>query len=174
MTNSKLPSLVLVALFALSLTAPDRSHAQPFCHGAVGVQCGNWFAFQIAACMPNPANVARVLCLVNTGSWRHDECCARPGPGVMCSGGGEQTTACSAEWARAHHRTTNGYSWWRSLNPSFADSTPLTIDRPLYCAPSNAKIHRNDTPSSLFCCSGRSRGPDFFEALIDPNMRRCL
>ena len=84
-------------LSAMALASfPNTAVSQPGgrrCHGTVGVQCGNLLLGQIAVC--HPRLDGNVLCMVNAGSWRHDECCARQpngAPGMMCAGGGEAGT----------------------------------------------------------------------------------
>lgn len=165
---------LLIAMCVFS--APGAVRAQR-CHGAVGMGCGEWLAGDLAVVIPLPDGM--VLCMINAGSWRHDECCeSQPNdnPGVMCAGGGETSTNCHSQWARAHHRTINGYSWWRRVDPNRVDTTPLRVDHPLFCGRRNARIHTRDvtTTEAPFCCSRRSRAGTFWELLVIEKLRRCL
>ncbi|MBJ6609748.1 MAG: hypothetical protein JG718_05250 [Candidatus Thiothrix moscowensis] len=168
----KILTTLLFLFFSLSQTAFARDH---YCHGALGMQCGEARLGQVGFCKVILEPIPVALCGVNAGSWRHDECCAKQpanNPGMMCNGGGERSTQCQREWNTAVTRFTGGYNWLRLVNTKINDTTPETIDRPRFCGKSGAKIHQADG-NTPYCCSGQSRGPGMLEALFNPNLRYC-
>lgn len=146
----------------------------PFCHGALGMQCGEILQGQIASCFPLGGN--SVACQINGGSWRHDECCEEQpanNPGAYCAGGGERSRSCLSSWDKAVSHLWSGHSWWRIVDKTRADTTPLKIDKAHMCGKKDAKIHVADDDGTV-CCSGKSRNLNVFEAVFDSKGRRCL
>ncbi|MDQ5768823.1 hypothetical protein [Thiothrix subterranea] len=164
--------IIFFLIFSLSQTASARDN---YCHGALGMQCGEITLAQVAACgkiLGGPYAV----CMINAGSWRHDKCCAQQSannPGMMCNGGSESSTQCQSEWNTAVTRFTEGYNWSRIVDTRINDTTPRTIDRKRFCGKPGARFHALDTDNP-FCCSRDSRGPNLFEALLHPQSRFCL
>jgi hypothetical protein len=160
------------------------------CFGAVGIACLGAVpteaevALVAAAGVISPAAVAFAAasfletsylgcapdgsCVVNAGSWAHDECCASEGAaGVFCSvesafnpGG-----PCQGSWDRAVHRVVHGLNWRRRLNQCRIDNDGR-VDFAEYCAPAGTIVAR---PDRARCCGGRTRAfrieRDFFQAV---------
>jgi hypothetical protein len=161
-------------MFCLLFSLTNASAATNYCHGALGMQCGNPANFQLGLCIKFLGSDF-AICGINAGSWKHDECCvAQPNskPGMMCNGGGESSKICQPEWNLARSRLDGGYNWSRLIDTRINDSTPRTIDRDKFCAKGNSKIHAADD-DNLLCCSHQSRGPNILEAFFDPQARRC-
>ena len=160
------------------------------CFGAVGIACFGAIPTEAEATLVAAAGVispaavafaaASVLetaylgcapdgsCVVNAGSWSHDECCADEGAaGVFCSLEGAITPGgpCQAAWDKAVHRVVHGLNWRRHLNQCRFDDDGR-VDFAEYCAPAGTIVARQDRTR---CCGGRTRAfrveRDFFQAV---------
>lgn len=137
------------------------------CFGAVGLECGQ-----------PPPNVPDALCLgnaclINAGSWKHDECCWEQkvsGSGKSCISFALNTPAevCADSWAKAWNRVTFGQSWRRTLNLSKRSTTgEVVFDE--YCAEPGARLHKDD---AWFCCDKKGVSMPSTPA-PNPNTRVC-
>jgi len=123
-----------------------------FCFGAIGMACG-----QPQGIMPPAALCRDGRCLINGGSWVHDECCHAHPRGVACGGadtftGGDDGN-CGAEWDKAVRLTRKGLMWQRDENFTLANTTG-NVSFNLYCAPPNTLLNFEDARR---CCSGSTR-----------------
>ena len=114
------------------------------CFGAIGMQCGDLANGQVSTCLTGEA------CLVNAGSWTHDECCVRNPNGFMCGGASAGPgAACAAEFALGAARLNSPYNWTRRVDPSLVNSTGV-VDHERYCALAGAPMPAGEAE---FCCS---------------------
>jgi hypothetical protein len=93
-------------------------------------------------------------CVINAGSWDHDECCFANPAGVFC--GIEDAFAsgtCGASWDRAVHRVVHGLNWRRDVNQCRVDDDGI-VDFAEYCAPAGTIVASEDR---LKCCGRRTR-----------------
>ncbi|MDQ3472111.1 MAG: hypothetical protein M3447_00090 [Acidobacteriota bacterium] len=129
------------------------------CFGAAGSRCGfqsEGFDTPLALCANNQ-------CLINAGSWDHDECCWQFPNGKVCRNlGATHDGKCSAEFSKALTRLAGGYNWRRSISFSTLNTTGV-VDRNAFCAPGGTVVHKNDADR---CCSTRVRL--LANALSDP------
>jgi hypothetical protein len=164
------------------------------CFGAVGMACQGALpteaevALGAAAGVISPAGVlfaaASFLetsylgcapdgsCVVNAGSWAHDECCASEGAaGVFCSVEGtlQPGGPCQGSWDRAVHRVIHGLNWRRHLDQCRVDGDGR-VDFADYCAPAGTIVARSDRTR---CCGQRTR-PFRFESDFPQAVRQAL
>jgi hypothetical protein len=93
-------------------------------------------------------------CVINAGSWAHDECCFANPAGVFC--GLEDAFAsgtCGASWDRAVHRVVHGLNWRRKVNQCRVDDDGI-VDFAEYCAPAGTIVASGDRQK---CCGRRTR-----------------
>lgn len=128
-------------------------HDADQCFGAVGLSCDGVLVLPggtIAGCNGDQ-------CVINAGSWDHDECCFTNPNGHFC---GVQNAAsgptCTTQWDKAVHRVTHGLSWRRTLDRCRHD-TDGRVDFAEYCAFDGTIVASNDTAK---CCSQRARPYD--------------
>ena len=133
-------------------TTAGSSANEVFCFGAVGMNCGTQM-LEAAACV----NIlGRTNCLVNEGSWGHDECCFRTNErGTWCGPQNAFSPGCEREWNDSIRYTPMPFgSWVRSVNSNLRDTDGL-VDHNLYCAQRGTILPREVTQR---CCS-RSAAP---------------
>lgn len=124
-----------------------------FCFGALGMQCG-----QPQGGLPAVALCSGGSCLVNGGSWDHDECCFANPRGMACQNGPLDALTghdgnCVTAWNKAVRLVGKGLNWRRSVDFSRGNSTGR-VEFTLYCAPRNTLLPPAD---GRRCCSGRTR-----------------
>ncbi|MGB3455432.1 MAG: hypothetical protein WBG08_12395 [Litorimonas sp.] len=127
------------------------------CFGAVGQGCAlltsGVFAEERSSCLPGYRR-NEVSCMVNTGSWAHDECCADHPEGIMC-GGSQSDPVCQAEWDHAvAHTIGQVYSWRVVADPRVLDYDG-EVDHDKYCAPEGATLAPRE--GAAHCCSRKVR-----------------
>ncbi len=138
-----------------------RKKDEYYCFGAIGAHCGG---------IPIPGTPQGEYwgcsgnnCVINAGSWEHDECCFRNDRvGTMC--GVISGPACNAEWSKAVHRTLHRLSWKRrvdSCKSSERGPAPGRVIHAEYCAPAGTIVAREDAAR---CCGGRARAFNFQDA----------
>ncbi len=129
------------------------------CFGAAGSRCGfqsEGFETPVALCLSG-------RCLINAGSWEHDECCWQFPNGSVCRVfGAPNDGRCSAAYDKAVGRLVLGYNWRRNISFSTLNTTGV-VDRAAFCAPFGTIVHKNDVDR---CCNGRARL--MANALTDP------
>ncbi|MDQ3474113.1 MAG: hypothetical protein M3447_10285, partial [Acidobacteriota bacterium] len=129
------------------------------CFGAAGSRCGfqsEGFDTPLALCTNNQ-------CLINAGSWDHDECCWQFPNGKVCrSLGAAHDGKCTSEFSKALTRLAAGYNWRRNISFSTLNTSGV-VDRDAFCAPAGTIVHRNDVDR---CCSSSVRL--LANALADP------
>ena len=138
--------------------APVARPTNDRCFGALGSQCGAVPSIGItAACNGN-------LCLINGGSWTHDECCAIHPGGDKC--GGPETFIgndgfCRGEFSHALGQFVQGLNWHREVNVGASNNSGRVVAAD-YCAPTGTIVSSRD---ARFCCSalGISRNPTLAE-----------
>lgn len=118
------------------------------CFGAAGSQCG-----EPQGLLNLSALCKDQMCLVNGGSWDHDECCAAHPGGHMCRTDLLDNVGddghCRAEWDKALSRVAKLQSWHRRVDFRRFNSSGR-VEAALYCAPRGAIVHRDDAG---LCCS---------------------
>ncbi|NQY41623.1 MAG: hypothetical protein HRT80_16190 [Henriciella sp.] len=137
------------------------------CFGAVGEGCApmSWSWEKLfpegSSCSPTMRNNPYIVeCLVNTGSWAHDECCVRNPQGKKCGQQDREPNKCSAEWDHAFNHTLGGlYTWKRTVSKQVYNSSGY-INEPLYCAPKGQALALGE--GTEFCCSGRAKNEMVF------------
>ena len=137
---------------------PTAHLSKDRCFGALGQQCGAIPTIGItAACSGN-------LCLVNGGSWQHDECCAVHHGGDKC--GGPETFLgndgfCRSEFGHALGHFVQGLNWHREVNVGASNRTGKVVAAD-YCAPSGTVVAARD---ARYCCAalGITRNPSLGE-----------
>ena len=132
-----------------------------FCFGALGNQCG-----QPQGIIPPSALCTNGSCLINGGSWDHDECCFRNRQGMACQIGPVDAVTghngqCVAAWDKALRLVSKGLSWRRNVDFSRGNSTG-TVEFNLYCAPANSLLPPADAAK---CCSRLTRALNDAEAV---------
>ena len=146
--------LLLLALVASPSAQPVGARspcALEYCFGAVGIGCCGIPGIRSADVWGCEGS----RCVVNAGSWDHDECCWQHGrDGTMC--GVLVGPACNAEWDRAVHRTLHRLSWMRVVDRTHRE-TDGRVDRSQLCAPSGTIVARGDEGK---CCARRGRALD--------------
>jgi hypothetical protein len=93
-------------------------------------------------------------CVINAGSWAHDECCFANPSGVFC--GLEDAFAsgtCGTAWNRAVHRVVHGLNWRRKVDQCRVDDDGI-VDFAEYCAPAGTIVASGDRTK---CCGRRTR-----------------
>jgi hypothetical protein len=95
-------------------------------------------------------------CLINAGSWDHDECCAAHPDGHWC--GVEKALSnifghCWKEWQKAKLHVFQGLSWSRSLDRCRND-TDGKVNFSEYCAVGGTIMDRLEVSK---CCSRTAR-----------------
>lgn len=120
------------------------------CFGAAGSRCGvqsEGFETPLALCANNQ-------CLINAGSWDHDECCWQFPNGKVCRNlVAPHDGKCATEFSKALTRLAAGYNWRRNISFSTLNDNGV-VDRNAFCAPAGTIVHRNDADR---CCSGSMR-----------------
>lgn len=124
-----------------------------FCFGALGAECGHP-QFSI----PTSALCANGHCLVNGGSWSHDECCFAHPKGMACQAGPLDALTghdgnCVAEWDKALRLVIKGLNWQRDVNFQSGNTTGTVVFNQ-YCAPVDTLLPPADAQR---CCSRLSR-----------------
>ncbi|MBE7418840.1 MAG: carboxypeptidase regulatory-like domain-containing protein [Ideonella sp.] len=139
---------------ALSRLPEPTNVRTEHCFGAVGAECG-----QPQTGLPATAACASGTCLVNGGSWDHDECCFRNRHVAWCELDparqleAAKHSTCTAAWNKAVRLTTKGLSWSRAVDFSRGNRTG-TVEFALYCAPANTLVPPEDGSK---CCSRQTR-----------------
>lgn len=133
-----------------------RMEAAQYCFGALGSGCGALdlsgvldgdVDVQFSSCHPNLLD-SNHTCLVNVGSWGHDECCFQNPDGWFCDGPGGGD-ACSDEFWLGTQRFVSPFNWWRrDVNSRLAD-TDGKVDHGKYCAKPGTIILKDDANR---CC----------------------
>jgi hypothetical protein len=129
------------------------------CLGAAGMNCGDMDG-EAGSCIKETGT-----CLVNAGSWRHDECCVANPEGGMCDNnpaefvgqvlpGGAQV--CQGDFNTAVDRVRTPLTWMRRVDFA-ARNTSGRVDHAAYCAPGGTLMPRGEEG---YCCSHTSRAPD--------------
>ena len=146
------------------------------CHGVVGLACDGVLSTEAEATIVLAAGtispqavvlgVASILetaysgcapdgsCVINAGSWDHDECCFDHPSGHFC--GIENAFAssnCTAVWDKAVHRVVHGLNWRRHVDQCRVDDDG-TVDFAEYCAPAGTIVASTDRQK---CCGRRTR-----------------
>jgi hypothetical protein len=137
------------------------------CFGAAGRECG------IQSGMGTTSACALGKCLINGGSWEHDECCWKHSyvlkDGKSCVSGGAAlgvAEVCNGVWQKAWKRFREGWSWKRSVDFSKRNATGKVVFSE-YCATQGARVHRYDTE---YCCSKQAKLPSVPD---HPDARVC-
>ncbi|MDZ7589668.1 MAG: hypothetical protein U5L05_03050 [Rubrivivax sp.] len=130
------------------------------CYGAIGNNCGVADGFNFGLCVGN-------LCMINAGSWTHDECCIaqrRNGPAPQSQQGscspapfGPPPHVCQAEFNKAAaHAADPGLTWTRTVNTSAqrCTTTTMSVDHSAMCNPSGGTLSCGD---QRMCCSRSAR-----------------
>lgn len=129
------------------------------CFGAIGSRCGitsEGFDTPISLCLNNQ-------CLINAGSWDHDECCWQFPNGKLCRAPGAPNDGrCATQLSKAISRLTAGYNWRRDINFETENATGVVV-RTTFCARPGTIVHRNDVDR---CCNNSSR--QIASAFSDP------
>ena len=131
------------------------------CFGAVGEGCApmSWSWEKMfpegSSCAPTMRNNPYIVeCLVNSGSWAHDECCIRNPEGKKCGRQEREPNKCSAEWDHAFNHTLGGlFSWKRTVSKQVYNSSGY-INEPLYCAKPGQVVAPSE--GAQVCCSGQA------------------
>jgi hypothetical protein len=120
--------------------------------GAIGasavVFAGSVLETAYSGCAPDGS------CVVNAGSWDHDECCFAHPSGHFC--GIENAFAsgsCTTAWNKAVHRVVHGLNWRRHPDRCRVDDDGI-VDFPTYCAPAGTIVASTDRAK---CCGRRTR-----------------
>ena len=121
------------------------------CFGAIGNQCGQ----SPIPGIPLSALCANGHCMINAGSWQHDECCWLHPRGTGCQVGsvGEITANdgnCAVSWNKAFDRLGRNLSWVRNNIDFNETNTSGTVVFFKYCSPTGSIVDRNDVS---FCCN---------------------
>lgn len=131
------------------------------CLGAAGQNCGDRSKGEVSTCIPETGT-----CLVNAGSWLHDECCVRNPEGGLCDGKMEETVTqvvpggsqvCHGEFNKAVSRLGTPFTWLRRVDFSARNTTGI-VDHAAYCAPAGTLVD-SAAGEQRFCCSRRARLP---------------
>ena len=143
--------LLLCTVLGMSLAQPlvaGTPCAFEYCFGAVGIGCCGIPGIRSAT----EWGCEGERCVINAGSWEHDECCWAHGrEGTMC--GALVGPACNAEWQTAVHRTLHRLSWMRVVDKTRRE-TNGRVDRSEFCAPTGTIVAREDEDK---CCTRRAR-----------------
>jgi len=134
-----------------------RKNGIGFCFGASGQFCGGLPFIPFAAQLGEAYwGCAGNNCVINAGSWVHDQCCAEyPEVGRFC-GPAEKTAfskVCWTETDRAGHRLAHRLSWKRRVNTCTPNGTGI-VNHAEYCAPAGTIVAKEDAP---MCCSRMAR-----------------
>ena len=133
-----------------------RGDKENTCFGALGQMCGG---------LPVPGapqgeywGCTGTQCVINAGSWRHDECCLKYGKiGNMCGGPKSATSqVCLKELTAAFLRITHRLSWKRWVD-TCVDNTKETkgeVEHKWYCAPAGTIVAEED---AFACCNKKVR-----------------
>ena len=140
------------------------------CYGAIGNNCGAADGFNFGFCAGN-------RCMINAGSWTHDECCIaqrRNGPAPQSQQGscspapfGPPPHVCQAEFNKAvAHLAAPGLTWTRTVNTSAqrCTTTTMLVDHAAMCNPSGGTLACGDDRM----CSSRTAKPT-----ARPGLCRC-
>lgn len=131
------------------------------CLGAAGQNCGDRSLGEVSTCIPEAGT-----CLINAGSWLHDECCVRNPDGGMCDGKMEEAVTqvlpagsqvCQAEFNKAVTRLGTPLTWLRRVDMSVRNTTGI-VDHAAYCAPQGTLVD-SAAGEQRFCCSRAARVP---------------
>jgi hypothetical protein len=139
---------------ALPAAGTVATQKQEFCFGALGAGCGG-----AQHGVPVLALCANGRCLINAGSWAHDECCWRNPDGYVCREGpldlvaNQAASACRADLDRAVAHLAGGLNWSRPVNFQRANTTGVVVHAE-YCAPDGTVLKRQD---ARYCCSRMAR-----------------
>lgn len=142
-----------------------------FCFGALGMQCGQPQAnlpLSVALCTAG-------RCLINGGSWDHDECCAANPQGMACQKGPFDALTghsghCVNSWDKAVRLSAKGLFWERLVDFARPNRTGI-VEFNLYCAPKDSLIPPGDATK---CCSRRTRALTPTEAAASAASRETL
>lgn len=124
-----------------------------FCFGALGMQCG-----QAQPPLPPTALCAAGSCLINAGSWKHDECCFANPNGMACRQGPLDAVTghdgnCASEFEKAVRLSSKGIFWRRNVDFSQSNTSGQVIFS-IYCAPAGTLLNPSD---GSLCCSRSTR-----------------
>jgi hypothetical protein len=129
------------------------------CYGAIGNNCGVADGFNFGFCAGN-------LCMINAGSWEHDECCIKHrqnGPSTVqgsCSppaSGAPPPHVCQTEFNKAAaHLAAPGLTWTRTVSTSKAicGTGELDVVHADMCNLSGGTLGCAD---KKYCCSGSAQ-----------------
>jgi hypothetical protein len=120
------------------------------CFGALGMDCGapvEGLKVKVALCGPGG-------CLINGGSWEHDECCAEHPAGMACRRGPFDAALghdgnCVREWDKAVTLAALGLNWFRRLDTNKCNASGRVVFSE-YCALKGSLVHKDDVQ---YCCS---------------------
>jgi hypothetical protein len=120
------------------------------CFGALGMDCGfplEGLRLKVALCGP-PG------CLINGGSWEHDECCVQHPQGMACRRGPADAVLgndghCVAEWNKAVTLATLGLNWFRKVDFNECNTSGHVVFNE-YCALKGSIVRKDDVK---YCCS---------------------
>jgi hypothetical protein len=131
--------------------------------GAIGLSAltfaGSVLETEYSGCAPDGS------CVVNAGSWDHDQCCFAHPSGHFCGiDHAFASGSCTNEWNEAVHRVVHGLNWRRRPDQCRVDDDGI-VDFATYCAPAGAIVAKEDRAK---CCGRRTRrfdlGRDWLQA----------
>lgn len=131
----------------------DRYEFPKTCFGALGIGCDGIIPFSDNS----EVGCDQESCLINAGSWLHDECCIQHPFGSYCRprkffpGG-----TCTKEFLVGTKRLLAGFNWRRNVLMDRENNTSK-VEFNLYCAPSGTVIHQEDV---RYCCNKQARKID--------------
>ncbi len=157
---SRMKKLALQAclLIGVGILAPQAVFAAT-CFGALGSNCGQMQG------IPATALCANGRCLINGGSWTHDQCCFTNPRGMACgapatflpqsvANPGGHNGLCLEAWNKALRLMGKpGLNWERSVNFATVNTTGRVVHSK-FCAPANQFLPRGDVQR---CCSRATR-----------------
>ena len=137
-----------------------------FCYGAIGNNCGpqdGWEVLgeNVGLCVGLPSSDT-ASCMINVGSWTHDECCIEHRQNGLsdvqgdCSGPFPEV--CVSEFNLAVADIGLGLTWTRfdvESKVGRCTTDTVEVDFLAMCAPTGSTMRCSD--SNRYCCSGSSR-----------------
>jgi len=145
------------AAIAAQEAEEERREISERCFGAIGPGCGIWEGrFPPSLCGPNNIQVSGENaglnwgCAINSGSWKHDECCAADPNGHWCFGPGEANQNCSVAFNRGLARLVSPYTWERTDIDINKRNTTGDVVHDDYCAKNDTLMWKHEMD---YCCS---------------------
>lgn len=135
----------------------QRREISEGCFGAIGPGCGIWEGkFPPSLCGPSDIKFTGENaglnwgCAINSGSWKHDECCVRDPKGHWCFGAGTPTASCTVAFDRGLRHLVSPYTWERhDIDINKRNTTGIVIHQD-YCAKNGTLMLKDETG---YCCS---------------------